>query len=42
MKLCFLMPTLADCGGIQRVVTILANALAEKHDVTIISMNDVT
>lgn len=39
MKICFLGPSIKECGGIQRVTAILANELAKKHEVSIISMN---
>lgn len=40
MKICFLTPTMGECGGVQRVVAILANELSKHHEITILSMNN--
>ncbi len=38
MKICFLLDDFSATGGIQTVVPIVANALGEYHDVTVLSM----
>ena len=40
MKIGFVTPALSVCGGVQRVQVLLANALCERHDVTVISLED--
>lgn len=40
MKICFLGPSIKECGGLQRVISVLANALAKNHEVSIISVNN--
>ena len=40
MKIGFITPSLSECGGLQRVQSLLANELAQKHDVTIIALED--
>jgi len=37
VKICFVGPTMGECGGMQRVIAGAANALAEHHEVDIIS-----
>lgn len=36
MKICFLTENIFSLGGVQRVISVLANSLSEKHDVDII------
>lgn len=36
MKICFITGDLATIGGVQRVLSVLANGLADKHEVSII------
>ena len=36
MKIGFITPSLSECGGLQRVQTLLANYLSERHEVTVI------
>lgn len=40
LKICFISPPLEDCGGLQRVLAVIADVLAERHQVTIISLNN--
>lgn len=37
MKICICVGTISGIGGIQRVITLFANELAKKHEVTISS-----
>ena len=37
MKICFVGPTMGECGGMQRVIAGAANALAQHHKVDLIS-----
>jgi len=39
MKLCFWIATIASYGGVQRVTSVVANALAKHHEVTIVTMD---
>lgn len=40
MKVGFITPPISECGGIQRVLTLLVNYLTQFCDVTVISLND--
>lgn len=40
MKVCFLCSSMSECGGVQRVTTILADALAEEYEVTLLAINN--
>lgn len=35
MKICFITNNISECGGVQRVLTVVANGLADKHEVSI-------
>lgn len=39
MKICFITSTIFNLGGIQRVVSVLANEMCKYHDVTVICTN---
>ena len=36
MKICFIGPSMGDCGGVQRVMAVIANGLSADHEVTMI------
>lgn len=40
MKICFIGPSMGDCGGVQRVMAVIANGLSADHEVTMISLNN--
>ncbi len=40
MKLCLMGPPLGECGGIQRVMVSVANELAKKYEVTLLSIQN--
>ncbi len=40
MKIGFITPSLSACGGLQRVQALLANCLAQRHEVAIIALED--
>ena len=40
MKIGLLCPALEVCGGVQRIVTVLADAMADRHEVVVISVNN--
>lgn len=40
VKICFLGPSIKECGGVQRVTSILANTFAKEHEVSILSVNN--
>lgn len=40
MKIGFITPPISECGGIQRVLTLLANYMAQTCEVMVISLND--
>ena len=42
MKICFIGPSMGDCGGVQRVMAVIANGLSADHEVTMISLDNDT
>lgn len=40
MKICFFTTTIYGDGGVSRVLSVLANALADKHDITIVTLEN--
>lgn len=40
MKICFYTDSIFTFGGVQRVLAVVAKALSEKHDITILTMDD--
>lgn len=40
MKIGFLCPSLDVCGGVQRIITVLANAMADQHQVVVVAINN--
>lgn len=40
MKICFLVNSIFNLGGVQRVVSVLASSLVEKYDVEVVCLDD--
>ncbi len=40
MKICFIMDSVFSLGGVQRVVSVIANKLVENHDIDILCISD--
>lgn len=40
MRIGFLCPSLDVCGGVQRTITVLANAMADQHQVVVVAINN--